>query len=83
MTIVPESGRQESVPGCRGWLPALGAGHSGALSPRAAADGTAVARAGQGGRIGRSSGKSRPAEGGGEKEQPGTGRRLNWKAERL
>lgn len=43
----------------------------------AAADGTAVARAGQGGRTGRSPGKSQLAEGGGKKEQPATDWRLN------
>ena len=33
MTIVPKSGRLKSVPGCRGRLPARGAGRSGALGP--------------------------------------------------
>lgn len=89
MTIVPESGRLESIPGCGGRLPARaegggrrarGEGRDGVerrsgsgRQGGAVADGSAVARAEQGGRPGRSPRKDRLAEGETQKrEQPTT-----------
>lgn len=85
MTIVPKSRRLESVPGCKGRLPAPG--RAGGVGGRdgverssrsgrqggAATEGSAVARAEQGGRTEKSTGKEQLAEGGTqEKEQPTT-----------
>lgn len=70
MTIVPESGRLASVPGCGGRQLARGAGHGGSvlrLRGGAAACGTAAARAGH---DGKSTEQAALAEGGAHKEQP-------------